>query len=89
MKTTKQFPSKVYNYGVIDYSYSLTYKKWVFSGKNGFTFLSRSPGGAETAHKIARILNGSISRKQAVDNMARANISRLVNTHVPEKQWGI
>lgn len=48
--------------------------KWKFVLGNHSVLLN--PNGTENAHKVARILNGSVKRSGGVDNMARANISK-------------
>ena len=67
--------SKTYNLNGIAYQYSLYFKKWEFVA--GQHSLLSACHGAETAHKVARIINGAVSRVGFIDNLARVNISRV------------
>jgi len=35
------------------------------------------PGGAETAHKVARVINGAVKRSGGMDNLARSNVATI------------
>ncbi len=71
---------KQYNFGQVDYGYSLQSKKWEFKPIGSVhTILLPAPGGAVTAHKIAKIVNGCIKRAGCYDNLGRANVRKLIN----------
>lgn len=72
----KQYTNKD---GSVTYTYSLQAKKWEFKiPAINTTFLTPVPTRAIGAAKIANILAGSVKRSNAVDNLARANIARLI-----------
>jgi hypothetical protein len=67
---------KIYIHREVVYGYSPIFRKWRFVvGKTDY--LTAIRGGAETAHKVARIIQGAVARCGGLDNMARANISRI------------
>jgi len=67
---------------------NVTYKfrgQWEFTvaTPNGQTHSVRMPlpNGAETAHRVARIINGSHKRTQSgLDNLGRANIAQFIGS---------
>lgn len=69
---------KVYTIGTISYNFNRRNRKWQFTdGK--FTLLSVVKKGAETAHKVAAVVNGALKRTNGtgLDGLARANISKI------------
>jgi hypothetical protein len=66
---------KTYQYGNIQYGYSLQAKGWKFDAP-GYSLI-RHCKGSEVAHKVAHIYNGAILRCGHLDNLARANINKL------------
>ena len=53
---------------------------WEFNAA-GNTYRTPLKGGAEVAHKVARVVNGSFKRTGAgLDNLARANIFKIVGS---------
>ena len=59
---------------------------YIFNGKWQFvatvpngtvTLISECPGGAPTAHKIARQVAGAVARKGELDNLARVTIDKI------------
>ncbi len=72
--------------GNVTYKFSLAAKKWEFTHPtpNGQTATILVPGkGTERAHKIARIINGSLKRTNKdgfgkLDNLGRANIKAII-----------
>lgn len=69
---------QTYNTGAVNYTFSIPNKKWTFSN-GSFTFITSCPGGRKTADKVANIVNGSLKRCNALDGLARANISKIIN----------
>jgi len=69
---------KNYSANGIDYTYSLQAQGWVFKVvAANFTLIRHFRGGAEKAHKIARILAGSFKRAGHLDGMGRYAIERV------------
>lgn len=68
---------KVYNHEKVNYTFCPKFRKWTFV-QDQFTYVTPC-GGAEIAHKIARIIAGSIKRCNGMDNLARANVARLIS----------
>jgi len=67
---------KTYTHNQI--TYGSAGQKWVFKCL-GFEYRTELPGGQETAHKVARVVSGSIKRTgNALDNLGRANIAQIV-----------
>jgi len=73
---------KTYTEGTV--TYAASGRKWNFTAKasNGgeYQFNTMSmPGGSETAHKVARIINGAVKRtgRGEIDNLARSNMSTI------------
>lgn len=67
---------KQYIHESVTYGFVPAYRKWAF------TFGERSlitpvKGGSENAHKVARIIQGSLNRSKVLDGLARANIDRF------------
>ncbi len=56
-------------------TYGSNGKKWLFTS-GSFQLITALPGGVETAHKVARVVSGSVSRThgKGLDNLGRANI---------------
>lgn len=54
-------------------------KAWIFQAPR-FEYKTPLPGGVETAHKVARVVNGALKRTNGVglDNLGRANIHSIV-----------
>jgi len=67
---------KVYTHK--DLTYGSIGKKWAFNGSR-FSYVTPLPGGVETAHKVARIVAGSLHRTHGagLDNLGRANIHSI------------
>ena len=78
--------TKSYVSGSVNYGFSLKSRKWEFKAGNS-TFLCAC-GGKVNADKVANILNGSLKRSKGlnlvVDNMARANIKKVLTPQVEE-----
>ena len=70
--------SKSYVIGTVTYNFSPRFRKWQFAS-GSFSLLESSKNGAETAHKIAAVLNGALKRTNGngLDGLARANISKI------------
>lgn len=60
----------------IVFGYSLQSKKWEFKAGNK-TYLVACKG-AENAKKVANIIGGALKRKGEMDNLARANINKMI-----------
>ena len=64
-------------------TYGSTGKKWIFArnehGLNREVLRTFFAGGAETAHKVARAVSGSLKRTKGIglDNLGRANIATI------------
>ncbi len=70
---------KQYNFGNVDYGYSLQSKKWEFKPQgSNHTILLPAPGGARTAEKLARVINGDIKRQGFYGNLGRAGVRKLL-----------
>ena len=71
---------KEYQFNSVKYGFSLPHRKWVFTDGGAYTLISSVKGGAETAHKVAHVVNAGLSRTKGkgIDNLARANIAKLV-----------
>lgn len=60
-------------------------RRWKFNAvaANGgeYSLNTTIPGGAETAHKVARVINGAVKRtgKGDIDGLARANIATILH----------
>lgn len=68
---------KLYTHNQVTYGYGSASRKWVFKAL-GFEYRTQLPGGAETAHKVARVVSGSLKRMgNGLDNLARANIAQI------------
>lgn len=67
---------KLYTYEQI--TYGSAGQKWVFNGP-AFQLKTALPGGVNTAHKVARVVNGAMKRNdgKGLDNLARANILQI------------
>ena len=67
---------KLYTYEQV--TYGSAGQKWVFNGP-AFQLKTSLPGGVETAHKVARVVNGAMKRNdgKGLDNLARANILQI------------
>lgn len=67
---------KLYTYEQV--TYGSAGQKWVFNGP-AFQLKTSLPGGVETAHKVARVVNGAMKRTdgKGLDNLARANIHQI------------
>lgn len=70
--------AKQYVHGSVTYKFAHRSRKWEFVAPK-YTLLSEAEGGSETAHKIAKIVNGALVRTKGVgiDGMARENIRRV------------
>jgi len=75
---------KVYTEGTV--TYASGGRKWNFTAtaKNGGTYVLNTMdirGGAETAHKVARVINGAVKRtgRGDIDNLGRANIAQILH----------
>lgn len=69
-----------------DVVYGSNGPKWVFQAGNYELKLSL-PGGAETAHKVAKVVNGAFLRTHGgMDNLGRANINTLIAKAKPQKE---
>lgn len=53
-------------------------RKWVFEVPDVYSYSTPvMTGGRETAHKVARIINGAIKRSGTMDNLGRSNMSTI------------
>ena len=57
-------------------------RRWEFTaeheGREVYKYgTPRMPGGVETAHKVARIINGAVKRSGGMDNLARSNMATI------------
>jgi len=52
---------------------------WSFAAPNYFYSTPDMPGGAQTAHKVARVIAGSLKRSGDMDNLARANVAAIIH----------
>lgn len=68
---------KQYKHNEITYHFDRSFRKWVF--KTDLFAVIHPANGIETAHKIARIMEGARKRNAAepLDGMARSQIKRL------------
>lgn len=72
---------KTYTEGTV--TYTPAGRRWKFTAvaPNGgeYHLNTNIPGGAETAHKVARIINGGVKRtkKGDIDSLARANMATI------------
>jgi hypothetical protein len=75
---------KIYTHENVTYGFK---GQWQFTvNDNGKSHSVRMPlpGGVETAHRVARIVNGSHKRTHAgLDNLGRANIAQFVGSVRP------
>lgn len=62
---------KLYTHETVTYGSSG--RNWVFKAP-GYELKTAFKGGAETAHKVARIVAGAVKRSGEMDNLGRANI---------------
>jgi hypothetical protein len=63
-------------------TYAARGRKWTFEVGTTYSYSTpRMPGGAETAHKVARIINGSIKRSNngTMDNLGRSNMNTILH----------
>ena len=70
--------TKVYTEGKV--SYGARGRRWEFKHEAGYQYASPTmPGGVETAHKVARIINGACKRSKdgMMDNLGRANMGKV------------
>lgn len=70
--------TKIYNFGGVDYNYSVSARKWVFVLSSTNTVLVNC-GGKDNADKVAHIVVGALKRTKGIglDNLARSNISQV------------
>lgn len=68
---------KTYTHNQI--TYGSAGQKWVFNA-TGFEYRAGLKGGQDTAHKVARVVSGSLIRTHGIglDNLGRANIAQIV-----------
>jgi hypothetical protein len=71
--------AKEYTEGQVTYKGSG--RSWKFTAAGGrYEYKTpRMPGGAATAHKVARVINGGLKRTKTgdIDNLARTNMSTI------------
>lgn len=68
---------KTYTEGTV--TYGASGRQWKFESTSGYQFKTpHMPGGAVTAHKVARIINGGVKRTKIgdIDPLARANMAQ-------------
>lgn len=53
-------------------------RKWKFTAPKYEYSTPIMPGGAETAHKVARVINGAVKRCGELDNLGRSNIHTIL-----------
>jgi hypothetical protein len=58
-------------------TFGSTGRKWTFAWPGNELYVACR--GVEMAHKVARILSGSLKRSGKLDNLGRANITSLLN----------
>lgn len=59
-------------------TYGSSGRNWKFTAP-GYELKTAFKGGAETAHKVARIVAGAVKRMGTMDNLGRANIFTVTN----------
>jgi hypothetical protein len=64
--------------GNLVYGYYREYRKWMFKSQKMCVLVKCK--GNEQGHKVANIIAGSIKRCGELDNMARANIDRVIGS---------
>lgn len=76
--------TRTYTQGQVTYGYVKSYRKWAFVTPT----IERLEAckGQEVAHKVASVIAGSFKRCGKLDNLARANISKLVNAQLVEEK---
>lgn len=74
---------KTYTQGPVTYGYVKRYRKWAFNTPTVVRL--EACKGQEVAHKVAKVIAGSFKRSGKLDNLARANISKLVNSRLVEE----
>ncbi len=65
-------------------TYGASGRRWTFTAgpAEAPTYIYASPlihGGAETAHKIARVISGAVKRSGTMDNLGRSNMSTILH----------
>lgn len=74
---------KIYTEGNV--TYGASGRRWKFTAvaPNGgeYQLNTNIPGGTETAHKVARVINGAVKRTKRgdIDNLARANMATILH----------
>jgi hypothetical protein len=63
-------------------TYQAKGRRWEFvaekDGREVYKYgTPRMPDGAETAHKVARVINGAVKRSGGMDNLARSNVATI------------
>ena len=64
-------------YNVGNVHYGARGRKWMFESPEYSYSTPVMPGGAETAHKVARVINGAVKRKGEMDPLGRANMAKI------------
>lgn len=75
---------KTYTHGPVTYGYKKAFRKWSFVTPT--VELIQPCKGQEVAHKIASVVAGSFKRCGKLDNLARANITKLMNAQLIEEK---
>jgi len=71
--------TKTYNFNRVTYRFSPRNRAWLFEHSNpNYTLIRKVPGAAETAHRVARLVDGSFVRHGKLEGSTRANIDRLI-----------
>ena len=68
--------AKSYNQNQISYSYVPAFRKWEFKFNSDSILVPKI--GAEKAHRIAALMDKSMSRNGTVDNLTKANVYRMI-----------
>jgi len=58
-------------------TYGAKGRRWEFTAPNYQFATPTMPGGVITAHKVARVINGSHKRCDGMDNLARGKMSTI------------
>ena len=70
--------SKSYQFGLIQFQFSSSARKWVFSNPTANFTLVQSCGGIDAAQKVAKQVNGSFLRSGQIDGLCRAQIKKII-----------
>jgi len=70
---------KTYIHNSVTYRFSPQNRAWTFEHQNpNFTLISKVPGAAANAHRVAKLVDGAFVRHGQLDGATRSNINRLL-----------